>query len=316
MENLYPKSINYIKHIIRVGKPNPFLQSILEDKPNELHYLEYFIDNLVNKLGGEGKLKEAIANIPDDEFIDMTHHHWRSFMSELTAYWILETRMDYSIEKFDASSPFRKRIGSNCDAVCLKETNSDYIEVKSAHDWTRFSPPRSIVDLCKSFEGFQYRIAVNEAKHEVTKEFLNFIRTELLLGRKYLNNVPYEASYEISSPDNKEPHGVTITMQKWNDKYQPIISFGFPPRNDEDFGEWLKLRIQEANEKGATILFVNYIFWTEIGETPSIDSFLKKYLIDLEKNNNELNWKYSYPTSIKKIVVFMPSGNFVPIELI
>jgi len=309
------KSIQYIKTLLASGKKSAFLEGVLANPSFELKYLEYFLAKLYSLENGASKLRQAIDEIPSDEVIDMTHHHWRSWMSEFTAYWILETQLGYDIEGFDIQSPKRTREKANCDARCKKNGAIEYVEVKSAHDWTRYSAPRSIVKLCKSMSEYSFVISINKEKLEVREDLLEHIKKELELGKEYLNTLVLDYSYSIYSLDNRIPHDVEIMMQKAKSGQAPLVAFAFPPRNDEDFPEWLQYRLLEANEKGATLLFVNYIFWTEPGKDPSIADFLKQHLPALKESANVLWLNTQSEGSVREVFVFMPSGVFESIRV-
>ena len=309
------KSLEYIRTLLRSGKRSAFLEGVIANPSFELNYLEYFFENLYSKENGTCKMKQAIDDIPSDEVIDMAHHHWRSWMSEFTAYWILGTRLGYDINAFDVQSPYRTREKSNCDALCTKNGGIEYVEVKSAHDWTRYSAPRAIVELCKSVPGHSYVIATNREKFVVTNDLLSHIRKELDTGKEYLGSLVLDSTYSIYSLDNRVPHDVEIMMRKERHGREPVVALAFPPRNDEDFAEWLQYRILESNEKGATLLFVNYIFWTEEGRNPSVADFLKQRLPGLKESPTGLWLTSSTKGSVRETFVFMPSGVFEPIRI-
>lgn len=309
------KSIQYINDLLASGKKSLFLESVVDKQSFELEYLEYFLTNLSSLTNGKDKIKQAIDDIPSDEVLDMTHHHWRSFMSEFTAYWILETKLGYTIDGFDILSPYRKREKANCDAICKNVNSTEYIEIKSAHDWTRYSAPRSIVNICKSTTGYRFIISINLPKFETTDNVLKHIKDEIEVGKEYLNSEIVEASYSIYSQDNHWPHDVEILIKKNVDMITPNIIFGFQPRKDEDLPNWLKYRLDEANEKGATILFVNYIFWIEPGTKISIADILQQHLPNLKKSINGFSLSIKAVCSVKRVFVFMPSGIFESINI-
>ncbi|HEY6190863.1 MAG TPA: hypothetical protein VI215_00900 [Bacteroidota bacterium] len=311
-----PKAREYAERLRSSGKLSKvFHDSIQNDSP-ELRYIEFFLTHLIDTTGGREKAIEALEQIPDNQYVDMAHHHWRSFMSELTAYWLLEGQFGWSIDGFDISSPKRIRKNSVCDACCTSGKKTHFVEVKSAHDWTRFHAPQSIVTLCKNDPRFSYVIWVSRPRFKASDEFLKHVELELINGKKYLESIDYDASYDIHSDDNRYPHDLTITIDKRRNDSAPTVSFIFPPKDDADFPTWMENRVAEATDKGASLLMLNYIFWMEVGDNPDLKELLTRRLGNLRGNKPFLRLELDNPGSVEEVVVFLPSGEFATIEIV
>jgi hypothetical protein len=310
---LYPYTEKYlidsgIKNILT----HP-LNKAIRDSWEELRYIEYFLENLIDRPKAKSKIRLALKQIPLGKNLNTSDHHWNSFMSEFTAFWILEAKLGYIIKEFDAKSP--NRIGNkNCDALSYSDEGLLYIDIKAKQDWTRFSPPRSIIELLENDRAFHYSVSVYKQDLKADDELIQHLKRELIYCKEYLVGSQDDVNCDINSLDNHHPHDLTITVRKVSKKRLHGVDIWFPV-GEENFGEWMKSQIKECMLKGANIIMLNYIFWISMGEEKELIDFLKDELPDLkiECGTNKLLLKNS--DSMRKVIVFMPSGKFETIEL-
>jgi hypothetical protein len=188
--------------------------------------------------------------------------------------------------------------------------------VKATHDSSKYVPPKAILDLCNADTKFTYSISVGRPGFKATPNILKHLHDKIGIAKAYLEKTEHLQSWEVQTPDNRNPRDLTITITKMEtgDVPMPIPCF-FPPRNDEQFAAWVSSRIVKARQKGATILMLNYVFRTPVGWNAEFRTDILRALPHAYVVNNELLLPWAASGSVAELVVFMPSGMFESIRL-
>jgi ABC-type Fe3+ transport system substrate-binding protein len=108
-EPAYPSVLGYLENLKVSGANTEILEAAVAGNWKGLAHLEYFLKNLASKPNGKSRLRKAFAQLQQKYDTNTAHHHWHSLMSELTAFWLLETKLNCRIVAFDIQSPFRER---------------------------------------------------------------------------------------------------------------------------------------------------------------------------------------------------------------
>jgi hypothetical protein len=313
--NEYRQVIALCAQLKAEEKDSRRIEAALSGNWKELKYIEYYLEHLVSLPGGRKKFEKLLIDTSATESNTKHQLHWRSYMSEFTAYWLLETRLNRMIKAFDAPSPKRAREKSDCDALCVSEGRKMYIEVKAAHDWTIYTPPTAIKELCQAHPGFSYIISTSRPDLVVTLALLTHLRLELELAWQSLATESSPHSVEVFSNDHRQPRDISILVSKANQNGIGSISFGFPPRNDEGFPQWLDSRMDDAHGKGADLLMLNYIFWEDGNPNSTLRTSLLTSDSRIVNSNNRLQITTTNKLTVREIIIFTPSGEFEQIYM-
>jgi hypothetical protein len=118
------------------------------------------------------------------------------------------------------------------------------------------------------------------------------------------------------SNDNRFPRDISILVRKSTRKGSGAISYGFPPKYDKDFPCWMDSRIADSEEKGADILMLNYIFWNDGLEAPTLRDAILSADQRIKKNSKNLVLAIEKPLTTREVVIFTLSGLFERIALV